>query len=627
MWIERVLGWDELMNILGIGGFSHDSAACLMQDGRIVSAVMEERLTRKKHQGGIPVKAVEWCLNSAGLTADDVDHIGFYMDWRKRMMRRLIYRSGQILRAPRYSLAYMLYEFAHNSEYLYGAYRLKGRNTRIHFLDHHHMHGASAFFASPYESAALLSIDYIGEWTSTWMGIGQGNEIRPIREIRYPQSLGVFYSAITDYLGFLRASDEYKVMGLASYGDPSRYIDAFRQIITTPVEGEYQIDLDYFQYQHVPGSRLGYFSDKFIREFGPPRKKNAPLEERHQDIAAAAQQILEETVLHLCRYLYEATGKTKRLCIGGGVGLNCSMNGRLLAESPFEEIYVQPAAGDDGIAIGAAYHLYHEVLGQPRVYREPVAISESEDPVESPSDEESSTGPGTVIAPKPVENRKLLPVGLDHVYLGPSYTNKEIEQALSISKVKHVRLEGDKLCQVAAERIAQGQIVGWFQGAMEFGPRALGSRSILADPTRPEMKDVLNRWVKHREDFRPFAPAVCEENFGDFFEHPGGPVDGVPSRFPFMLFVCPVRPEAQERIPAVTHIDGTARVQTVSREQNPLYYDLIRRFESIRGAPVIVNTSFNIRGEPIVCSPMDALKCFFTTGIDVLFMGEYMVHK
>jgi len=637
------------MIILGVGGFSHDSAACLMQEGRMVAAAMEERFTRKKHQGGMPAHAVQWCLQHAGLTLDDVDHVGFYMDWKRRLLRRLLYRLGTFPHSPKYSLAYILYEFAHNSEFLYGAYRLKGKKARIHFLNHHHAHGSSAFFASPFEEAALLSIDYIGEFTSTWLGVGEGTRIRTLQEIRFPQSLGVFYSALTDYLGFMRANDEYKVMGLASYGDPERYIGLFRKMVNTEVPGEYRIDLDYFQYQHVPGSRLGYVSKKFIEALGPPRRKGEPIEARHQDVAAAAQKALEEAAVHLCRHLYETSGRKRRLCIAGGVGLNCSMNGRLLEQSPFEEIFVQPAAGDDGLALGIAYHLYYEVLGHPRQYEEPVApvepaLKESEEapagavlaeesPLQAPAPEASID---TVFPENAAENgfeqsRESSPVprplALEHVYLGPSYDNETIERAVKIAKVRYEKLVDT--ARAAAEWIARGAIVGWFQGAMEFGPRALGARSILADPTRADMKDILNQWVKHREDFRPFAPAVCEENFHDFFVHPRKDQSDKRSRaeFPFMLFVCPVCPEAKARISAVTHVDGTARVQTVSKSVNPLFYRLIREFEALRGVPVVLNTSFNIRGEPIVCSPNDALRCFFTTGIDVLIMGDFLIRK
>jgi len=634
------------LNILGIGGFSHDSAACLMQDGRVVAAAMEERFTRKKHQGGMPVQAVRWCLESAGLTAEDLHHLGFYMNWKKRMLRRLAYRTASFLHSPRYSLAYILYEFAHNADYLHGAYRLKGRNTQIHFLDHHSMHASSAFFASPFEEAALLSIDYIGEWTSTWLGVGEGNRIRTLQEIHYPQSLGVFYSALTDYLGFQRANDEYKVMGLASYGDPERYIGTFRKMVAIEPEGEYRLDLDYFKYQYVPGSRLGYVSDKFIAELGPPRCKGEPIEQRHKDVAAAGQRVLEEVALHLSRHLYELSGHKKKLCIAGGVGLNCSMNGKLLSDSPFEEIYVQPAAGDDGIALGAVYHLYYEKFGHPRSFGEVPPLpnpppQRGEGITDSPSPGGRGLGGGgpeqdeITSSPSPCgrglggggQAHKDHPQdGLPHVYLGPSYDDKAIENILKISKLNYRQL--DNVARTTAEWIHRGAIVGWFQGAMEFGPRALGARSILADPTRAEMKDILNQWVKHREDFRPFAPTVCEENFHEFFVHPRpGPDGNGKVQSPFMLFVFPVREEARARIPAVTHVDGTARVQTLAREVNPLYYDLIREFETLSGVPVVLNTSFNIRGEPIVCSPQDALRCFFTTGIDVLVIGRFLVQK
>lgn len=561
------------MNILGIGGYSHDSAAALLVDGKLVAAVAEERLTRVKHQGGAPAKAVQYCLESAGLTMDDVDHVGCYMRPFLRVGRRLPYRLTQCLRSPVYSAGFMAYEVAHNALYLMNMRGLRGAKARLHCMEHHPAHAASAFLVSPFDQAALLTLDYIGEIGATWMGVGEGTRLRRLRQINYPNSLGVFYSAITDYLGFLRASDEYKVMGLASYGEPE-YLEDFRRILRAREDGGYDIDLSWAAWHHLPGSRCGYLSKKFHDRFGPPRRKGEEIETRHMNLAASAQRVLEETVLNLAVHLQRQTGM-KRLCMAGGVALNCSMNGRLLREGPFDEVFVQPAAGDDGIAIGAAFQLHHALTGAPRCFE------------------------------------------MRDACLGPAYDCAAIRRVLEMAKLPYETPESVEAR--VAELLADGKIVGWFQGRMEFGPRALGARSILADPTRPDMKDLLNRYVKHREEFRPFAPSVLEERAAEFF--PGC------TRSPFMLFVYPVAKEQQARVPAITHVDGTARVQTVSRDAQPRYYRLIEEFERRRGVPMVLNTSFNVMGEPIVNTPEDAIRCFYSTGMDALALGDHVIIK
>ncbi len=561
------------MNILGIGGYSHDSAAALVCDGVLAAAVAEERLSRVKHQGGVPRLAVQYCLDAAGLSADDVDYIGCYMRPGQRLLKRLPYRLSTFFQSPRYAASYMAYEVAHNAQYVFGMKALCGKKTRLHFMEHHPAHAASAFLVSPFEKAALLTIDYIGEWDVTWAGMGEGTRIRRLFAERYPNSLGVFYTAITDYLGFRRASDEYKVMGLASYGEPE-YLDEFRRIIRAQSNGSYSIDLSWLACHYLPGSRCGYFSKKFIDRFGPPRKKGEPIETRHQNIAASVQTVLEESVLALAHSLHKETG-LKDLCMAGGVALNCSMNGRLLREGPFERIFVQPAAGDDGIAIGAAFQLHHAMTGAPRSYV------------------------------------------MNSARLGPEFGDAAIREFLDMTKIPYERPQD--VVERAADLLAEGRIVGWYQGRMEFGPRALGGRSILADPTRPDMKDLINKCVKHREEFRPFAPSCLEERAGEFFE-------GCASS-PFMLFVHPVKPEQRSKVPAITHIDGTARVQTVSRDADPLYYRLIEAFERRRGVPMVLNTSFNVMGEPIVHTPADAVRCFYSTGMDALVMGGCVVVK
>lgn len=561
------------MNILGIGGYSHDSAAALVCDGQLVAAVAEERLTRIKHQGGVPRKAVQFCLDTAGISIDEVDHVCCYMRPGLRLAKRIPYRLTQLFRSPTYSAGYIGYEMLHNTEYVLGMRSICGKKAKLHFMHHHPAHAASSFLVSPFDEAALLSIDYVGEWDVTWGGIGRGTSVSRLFSEHYPNSLGVLYTGLTDYLGFARASDEYKVMGLASYGEPE-YADEFRRIVQLLPGGRYRIDLSWLQCHYLAGSRCGYMSTKFIERFGAARKSGDAIERRHQNIAASMQCVLEETALHMARYLYEVTQST-RLCLAGGVALNCSMNGRLLREGPFKEIFVQPAAGDDGIAIGAALQKHYELTGASRGFQ------------------------------------------MTHAQWGPEFSNDAIKRFLDLAKLPY-ETPPDAI-ERAADLLADGKIVGWYQGRMEFGPRALGSRSILADPTRADMKDLINTYVKHREEFRPFAPSCLAERAGEYF-------DGCTSS-PFMLFVYPVTWAMREKVPAITHIDGTARVQTVTREANPKYYALIEAFERRRGVPMVLNTSFNVMGEPIVHTPSDAVRCFYSTGMDALVMGDYVLVK
>lgn len=560
------------MVILGIGGYSHDSAAALVVDGQLAAAVAEERVSRVKHQGGIPHRAAAYCLEEAGITPREVDAVCGYMRPGHRIARRAAYRLSTLPRHPLYASAYLGYEILHNAQYVRGIRGLASGRAAVRFMDHHHAHAASAFLVSPFDEAAILSIDYVGEIASTWAGHGRGNSITRNFHIDYPHSLGVFYSGITDHLGFLRASDEYKVMGLASYGEPE-YLDTFREILRVDSTG-YRIDLSWLRAHYAAGSRGGYFSEKFIQKFGPARSKDEPITAHHKNIAASAQAVLEEAVLALANRIHQETGQ-RTLCIAGGVALNCSMNGRLLRESPFDEIWVQPAAGDDGIAIGGAMQHYYETTGADRSFT------------------------------------------MDHAHWGPAFGDEAIRSAFENANIPYEK-PGD-IVAATADRLAAGDIVGWYQGRMEFGPRALGSRSILADPTLPNTQDRINARVKFREDFRPFAPSVIEDRAHEFF-------DGCASS-PFMLFVYRVRPEMRGRIPAVTHVDGTARVQTVRQETHPLYHRLIEAFEKRRGVPLVLNTSFNVMGEPIVHTPADAIRCFESTGIDTLAIGSYLARK
>ena len=567
------------MYILGFDCYGHDSAAALLHDGDIVAMAEEERFSREKHTLAFPVDAIRYCLAEAGISIDDVDHIAYYWDTSLHLLDqvwhivRYLPRSLGLLRSR---LGQNFLPMMRLKRTLRSELGLSGRSKagKIHQVEHHAAHAASAFLLSPFEEAAILSLDAVGEWTTTWLGVGEGSTFRKLDEIGFPHSVGILYGSVTAYLGFYFASGEGKVMGLASYGDPDVYLPEFRKILQLEPEGRFSLDMSYFRY-HLYG-RGNWVSDKFVRIFGPPRRKEEPIEKRHEDTAAALQSVTEEVGLHIARHLHTVTGK-RNLCIAGGVGLNSVMNGKILQHGPFDEIFIQPAASDAGTAVGAALTLHSSLLGLPR------------------------------------------PAPMRHAYWGPGFTEGEIAAVLRDygGRVTFRRVENP--ARQGAEAIARGEILGWFQGRMEFGPRALGNRSILADARRPDMKDVLNARVKHRESFRPFAPSVLEERTGEYFalDHPS----------PYMILVYDVQPDKQAVVPAITHVDGTGRVQTVSRETNPLYWSLIKEFEELTGVGLILNTSFNIMGEPIVCRPEEAIECFLNTGIDRLIVGNYVVEK
>ena len=562
------------MYILGIGGYTLDAAASLVKDGELIAVVEEERFTRRKHESGMPYKAINYCLKKANITLKDIDHIGFSYKPRLRILKRIPYRLLKIPIAPFYSIGYIVDEIYSTGKYLSELKQLKQKSeARIHFVEHHLAHAASAFFVSPFEEAAILTVDYMGEWTSTLMGKGAGNRIEKIKEIKFPHSLGILYAAVTKYLGFRHGNDEYKVMGLASYGKPE-YIDVFKDMVKLLPDGEYRMNSDYFTYWSKAGSREGFMSKKFIDACGPIRIKGQEIEERHMNIAASLQKILEDTILHIADYLHKKTG-IKNLCVAGGVGLNCSMNYRLLQDSPFETVFVQPAAHDAGTSLGSAYYIYNTILDKNRNFT------------------------------------------LDHAYWGPEFSNEEIKADLDLDKLKYTHHQD--IAKKCAELINDGKVIGWFQGRAEWGPRALGNRSILANATRDDMQDIVNKYVKHREDFRPFAPAVLKESAKDYFDFD--------QESPFMLFICNVKQEKRKLIPAVTHTDGTARIQTVDRRHNKLFFDVIKEFGEISGIPIVLNTSFNVAGEPIVTTPREAIRCFFSTGIDCLIMGNYLLEK
>jgi carbamoyltransferase len=608
------------MYILGISRH-HDSAAALIRDGEVVAFAEEERLNRKKHFGGFPTMAVRYCLEEAGITLGDVDHVAyFWQRWSELLhgLRHFVrYAPGTFAvfgdRAPRATgsrarrarsrasrptpekgfLATLRQDGAqgHFDDYdVGGAFLLHILRTytlpralrqatdyagplklKVHLVDHHLAHAASAFIPSGFGEAAIFSADGIGsDGTSTLLAVGRGNTIRELRRVKFPHSLGALYSVITGYLGFYPTSDEGKVMGLAPYGT-DRYVDQFRHLVRLGPDGTYELDLSWFEHHRTGKHRV---SQKFLDTFGPPRPRTyAPVEQHYADIAYALQHTLEEVGLHIARWLRRETGLT-RLCVAGGVALNSVMNGRLLLETPFDEFYAPPAASDAGTALGAALYVNSCVLDRPHVRG-------------------------------------------DQVYLGPGFGEAEIERAVRASGLPYSRPAD--ISHYTARRIAAGQIVGWFQGRMECGPRALGNRSILADPRRADSKSRLNEKVKHREPYRPFAPSVLRERAGEYF------ASDYPS--PVMLLVYDVLEHKRAEVPAITHVDGTARVQTVTREENPAYWRLIRAFEALTGVPMVVNTSFNDNDEPIVCSPEDALRCFRKTDLDGLAVGPFWVDR
>ena len=572
------------MYTLGINAAFHDPAACLVADGVVVAASEEERFTRRKHgkrpvpfsTWELPYHAIDDCLRQAGIQLGEVDHVAYSFDPALRV-RDLAARTSltlplqpsaypvpeewdaawdplfvaSIVNAPRHLAS----GAPHHLAARFQGVRADGP-YQWHFVEHHLAHAASAFLASPFATAAVLTIDGRGERVTTASYRGTGACLQRISEAVMPHSLGILYEQVTEYLGFLHSSDEYKVMALASFGEPV-YVETFREMVRLGPRGTYTV---------APPC--------LPERFGPPRPRGGPLEQRHYDIARSLQVVLEEAALHIARWLHDATGE-RQLCLAGGVALNCVMNARIRDEGPFDAIWVQPAAGDAGTALGAALWIDARERGDDRRHYE-----------------------------------------MDHAFLGPCYGEEEIAAFLTWSQLPFRRL--DNLPGETAALLAAGRIIGWFQGRMEFGPRALGARSILASPVDPRMQDRLNE-IKDREDFRPVAPVVRAEDAADWFVDAG--------ESPFMLFVHDVRRERAERIPAVRHVDGTARIQTVRREQHPLYHDLLSAFQRLTGVPVLVNTSFNTRGEPIVCTPRDAVECFWTSPLDALVIGPYLLEK
>ncbi len=564
------------MNILGIGGFSHDSSATLICDGRIVAAAEEERFTRKKHQEGWPENAISFCIKKAGLSVRDIDHAAFYWrPWSFDSLRDVWRRVRYFPVHPIYSAGFLLNTTNDMAWYLFHLRRLKERSggrAQIHFVRHHDSHAANAFFCSPFDEAAVLTIDSRGEWATSVMYHGKGNRLQQLHRINLPHSVGVLYLCATNYLGF-KTGDEYKVMGLAAFGEP-KYRDKFAKMIELRADGTYRLDTSYFTVQHSPGRFAGYVSRKFTDLFGPQRTPDGDITQFHKDMAASLQATLEDVLFHVLNGLQQLTG-CKKLCLSGGVAQNSVMCGKIAGHTKFDDVFIQPASGDNGCSMGCAEWVHNQILGLPR----------------------GEEFPGC--------------------YLGPEFSEKEILALLEVAKLRY-RKSSDVAADTAT-LIADGKIIGWFQGRMEWGARALGNRSILADVTNPEMTNIVNRYVKHREDFRPFAPACTVESAGRYFKLGG--------TSPYMLKVVPATQEAKDKMPAIVHVDGSARLQTVEKDKNPLLYRLLEEVSRLKGIPCVLNTSFNIKGEPIVCSPMDAVKCWSSTGIDVLVMGPYILEK
>jgi carbamoyltransferase len=585
-------------NILGISAFYHDSAACLLQDGEIVAAAQEERFTRKKGDASYPAHAIDYCLRAAGISAKDLTFVGFYDKPILKFERILDTYLGT---APAGYRQFLMAGPLWIKEKLFTERQIRGElgyEGEMLFAEHHESHAASAFFPSPFEEAALLTMDGVGEWATASFGVGKGNDIELLRELFWPDSLGLLYSAFTYYTGFKVNSGEYKVMGLAPYGEPKYVKLIYEHLIDVKEDGSFRLNQDYFDYLGGLTMTNGRFNKLFG---GPPRVPESKLTQRDMDLARSVQDVCEEVMLRMARTVHKATGQ-RNLCLAGGVALNCVGNGRILREGPFERLWIQPAAGDAGGALGVAQLIWHRYLKRPR------AVTPGKDTMRG-------------------------------ACLGPSFSDAEIEAFLkSVGAVYH-RLERQALLETAAKLLADEKVVGWFNGRMEFGPRALGSRSILGDPRSPRMQAQMNIKIKFREGFRPFAPSVLRERVCDWFELDGDS--------PYMLLVAPVKKERQipmtpeqrklwgldllnvprSDIPAVTHIDYSARIQTVSHDTNPDYHDLIVEFERLTGCPVVVNTSFNVRGEPIVCTPRDAHTCFMRTHIDALVLGPFILHK
>jgi len=573
------------MIILGINAYHGDSAAAILVDGEIVAAAEEERFERVKHWAGFPRRAIEYCLREANVKVEEIDHVAMGRNPSAHLFNKILYsirsRPAASFVADRFRNMLKIRDL--KSE-LAATFQMdpKRLRARAHNVQHHLAHLSSSFFASPYDEAAIVSVDGFGDFVSTMWGIGQGNKIKIKRWVSFPHSLGVFYSGLTQYLGFPKFGDEYKVMGLAAYGEPD-YLETMRQLVRVNGDGSFRLGLDYFQH-HTQGIAMTWLgepsyetinSERLLKLLGPARKPGDPMLDRFRAIAASVQATFEEAYFAVLEAVSKASG-SRRLCLAGGCALNSLANGKIRPRGLFDDLFIQPASSDAGTALGAALYVWHQILGQPRRFH------------------------------------------MSHSYYGPGFSQAEIDCLLRAEQVKFETLPDEILIPRVAQAIHDGKIVGWFQGRMEWGPRALGNRSILVDPRRAEMKDILNERIKRRESFRPFAPVILVERVGEYFEQT------YPD--PFMLKIYNVRAEKRAEIPAVTHVDGSGRLQTVARSESPRYYDLIAEFGRLTGVPVLLNTSFN-ENEPIVCTPQEALECFRRTRMDLLVLEQAYIEK
>jgi carbamoyltransferase len=591
------------MDILGISCFFHDAAAALIRDGEIIAAAEEERFTRKKHDYDFPVSAIEFCLNMGKIRSEDLDYVVFF-EKPFTKFERLLLTSMQAFPKSRKVFQESMITWLTDKLWIKVLIKksLNVPDNKILFSNHHLSHAASAFFCSPFDEAAILTVDGVGEWATATYGVGKDRQITLKHEIRFPHSLGLLYSAFTAFLGFEVNEGEYKVMGMAPFGEP-KYVDKVWKLIKQDADGSFSLNMEYFTFHHSTDHTYG---SKFVELFGPERDPKsyfftpesgypsyfgdkpanyaslAQQNKHYADIAASIQRVTEEVLIRMANCLHKETGMT-RLCMAGGVALNSVANGRILRETPFEEIYVQPAAGDGGGALGAALYAYHSVFTAP------------------------------------------LNGAMKHAYWGKGYDVQQVDSFLKQNDIPHTRLDNeDRLLERVADAIYQGKVVGWFQGRFEWGPRALGNRSILANPGKPEMKDVVNTKIKFREPFRPFAPSVLVEKAAEYFDLPE-PARHYPARY--MLYVMDVYENKRDLIPAITHVDGTARLQTVSADVSPRYYRLIDQVGQATGVPVVLNTSFNLKGEPIVNTPGEAYSTFSRSGIDMLVLGDHVIEK
>jgi len=564
------------MIVLGISTFFHDSSAAIIIDGKIIAAAEEERFTRKKHDFGFPFHAVDFCLKEAGITIDKVNYIAFYekpLLKFERVMSQFLHSFPKGFPAFYKTMPSWLNEKLRIRKIIKKKLKFNGK---ILFVDHHLAHAASSYLISPYKKAVILTVDGVGEWASATYGYAKGNQIKIEKEIKFPHSLGLLYSAVTGYCGFKINSGEYKLMGLSAYGKPI-YYDKFKKLVDIKEDGSFALNMDYFVYYY----KFAMPSKKFIEEFGPARKKEEEMTQRYEDIASSLQKFLEDNLFKILNNLHDKY-KCDNLCMAGGVALNSVANGKILKKTKFKSLFIQPAAGDGGTSVGAAVYIYFSLLNNKRNYV------------------------------------------MTDAYLGPKFSDEYIKNFLDKNTIKYYEFKDDKeLVNIVSKLIYENNVVGWLQGRMELGPRALGARSILSNPCNTRMQDILNLKVKHREKFRPFAPVVCVDDAKTYFECD----KKIPYTADFMLMVYPIKKNKRKLIPAVTHVDGSGRLQVVRREQNTRYYDLIKKFGKLSGVPILINTSFNVRGEPIVCTPYDAYRCMMGTGIDYLVMGIYLIRR